>query len=575
MVTSLSTPDTARSTRNDPGAPWRRLGLVAAVVLPLAGYLIFFAYPVVSLLGRGLSGPHGFDPGAAVGQLLRPRFARILAFTVGQALASAALSLGFGIPGAYLLYRCRFRGSAVLRALVFVPFVLPTVVVGLAFRSLLADDAPLGFLGLDGTLISVLLAHLFVNYTVVVRMVGASWSALDDRAEQAAQSLGASRWKAFRTVTLPALGPAIAGAGVLVFLFCATSFGIVLVLGNGQLRTLETEIYLQTTSVLDLRTAAVLSVAQICLVAVAVTASAWFRKRTEATLSLASPGHVQHRLRRSDLPAVAVSLLMAALLVLPLGTLVVRSLRTPDGWGLSNYIALGTSGTRGLLLGTGWNALGHSLTAALRAAALALLVGVLLSLVLARRPRRTVQRRLIATLDGMFLLPLGVSAATVGFGFLIALDEPPLNLRTSPWLIPIAQALVATPIVLRLLLPPLRGLDERLRSAAALLGSSPGRVWWTVDVPLIARAFGAAAGCAFAIALGEFGATSFLSRPESVTLPVLIGRLASRPGPGNGGMAFAAAVLLAGLCGAVVLLVDLLLGRVLREAPGTPLAGLA
>jgi thiamine transport system permease protein len=159
------------------------------------------------------------------------------------------------------------------------------------------------------------------------------------------------------------------------------------------------------------------------------------------------------------------------------------------------------------------------------------------------------------------MLPLGVSAATVGFGFLIALDRPPLDLRTSPLLVPIAQALVATPLVVRLILPTLRAADDRLRQAAAVLGASPVRVWLTVDLPLMNRALAGAAAFAFAVALGEFGATSFLARPDRATLPIVIGKLIGRPGAANAGMAFAAGVVLALLCAGCVLVVDRLGGR--------------
>ncbi len=536
------------------GRRLRRSGLVLAAALPLAAFAVFFAYPVATMLSRGFGGPDGVDLSGVAGVLSRPRFARIAVFTVGQATASAALAVGFGLPGAYLLYRTRFPGRRTVRALVTVPFVLPTVVVGLAFRGLLADDGPLGSLGLDGSMASILLAHLFLNYAVVVRTVGTTWAGLDSRAEDAAASLGATPWRVFRTITLPALAPAIASAAVLVFLFCATSFGVIVVLGNGAISTLDTEIYHQTTDLLDLKTAAVLSVAQIGLVSVALAAAGWLRRRTERTLRLRSTAAAPRGLSRGDAPVLIASAAMAALLVAPVATLLVRSLRTADGWGPGNYAALAGVPRGGLISGV--QALRNSLEIALSAAALAVTVGVLLCVVLARRPRQRWQRNLIGALDGFFLLPLGVSAATVGFGFLLALDEPPVDLRTSPLLVPIAQALVATPLVIRLILPAMRGIDDRLRQAAAVLGAPPGRVWLTVDLPLFARALAAAGALAVEMALGEFGATSFLSRPDRATLPIVLGRLISRPGPGNAGMAFAAGVVLAAVCMVVVLAVD-------------------
>ncbi|WP_111767590.1 ABC transporter permease [Nakamurella deserti] len=552
---------TAASGRDRAAARLRRAGLILAGLVPLAAFAVFFFLPVASLVGQGFTGPAGLDLSGFSEVLSRPRFRRILWFTVWQAAASAGLAVLLGLPGAYLLYRVRFRGQRALRAAIAVPFVLPTVVVGLAFRSLTADGGPLGGWGLDGSVWTILAAHVFLNYAVVVRTVGATWASLDRRPEDAARSLGAGPVRTWCTVTLPALGPSIAAAAVLVFLFCAASFGIILILGNSAYSTLETEIYRQTTEVLDLPVAAVLSVLQLVLVTVVLVVAGRVRRRTESTQELRTAADVQRPLRPADLPAAVVTGSVLVLLAAPVVTLVLRSLQTPDGWGVGNYTALAGNGDGRLFLITGWQALGNSLRAAVLATALAVTVGVLLSVVLARKPRETLPRRLIALMDATFMLPLGVSAVTVGFGFLIALDEPPLDLRTSPWLVPIAQALVATPLVVRLILPALRGADDRLRQAAAVLGAGPLRVWSTVDLPIMSRALAGASAFAFAIALGEFGATSFLARPETATLPVVIGRLISRPGAGNAGMAFAGGVVLAVICAASVLLVDRLGGR--------------
>ena len=100
--------------------------------------------------------------------------------------------------------------------------------------------------------------------------------------------------------------------------------------------------------------------------------------------------------------------------------------------------------------------------------------------------------RLPGVLDGLFMLPLGVSAVTVGFGFLITLDRPPLDLRSSALLIPIAQAMVALPLVVRTVGPVLHSIDDRQRQAASSLGAGPLRVVLTVDLPVAWRALLAA-----------------------------------------------------------------------------------
>jgi thiamine transport system permease protein len=185
-----------------------------------------------------------------------------------------------------------------------------------------------------------------------------------------------------------------------------------------------------------------------------------------------------------------------------------------------------------------------------------MLVGLTATLLLSRSPRRPSARRALDLLDGALMLPLGVSAVTVGFGFLVTLNTPPLDLRSSPALVPIAQALVAVPLVVRTLLPVLRSIGSRMREAAATLGAPPWRVLLTIDLGVSARATLAATGLAFTVALGEFGATTFLSRPEAATLPVVIYRLIGLPGGDNAGMATAASVVLAALTVAVVALVE-------------------
>lgn len=564
MTTTLARPATPAHAPRSSGRARVVAFWTVAVVVPLLFLGVFFAWPVAVMIGKGFVVDGHLDLSGFAEVFSRERTWRIIGLTVAQATLATIISVLLGVPGAYVLYRHSFRGRAVVRALVTVPFVLPTVVVGVAFRSLLVDGGPLGFLQLDGTFAAIVAALVFFNYAVVVRAVGGLWERLDPRAEQAARALGASPWKAFRTVTLPALTPAIASAASLAFLFCATAFGTVLILGGLQFGTIETEIWIQTTQFLDLRAAAVLSVVQLVVVAGVLVVAGRARSRRERALALSSEPARALSLRRPagmppgdghglSLAAAAVTAVVVLLIATPLVNLVVRSLHTPRGWSLDNYTALGTTG--GSLTVTVWQAALNSLRIAVDATTIALVVGGLVALVVSRRPRRAAARRAVVGLDALFMLPLGVSAVTVGFGFLLSMHHPfglPVDLRTSPLLVPIAQAVVAVPLVVRTVLPVLRAIDPRLREAAATLGASPFRVLRTVDLSLALRSLGLAVGFAFAASLGEFGATSFLARPDRPTLPVVIFRLIGRPGPDNYGMALAASVVLAVLTTLIV-----------------------
>ncbi|MCI3933371.1 iron ABC transporter permease [Streptomyces sp. AN091965] len=525
------------------------------MALPVVFFAVFFAYPVAAIVARGLKVDGAWQFGRIADVLGQSDIQHVLWFTTWQALASTALTLLFALPGAYVFARFDFRGKQVLRAVVTVPFVLPTVVVGTAFLALIGRGGlfdELWGVRLDTTVWAILLAHVFFNYAVVVRTVGGLWAQLDPRQEEAARMLGASRTRAWRTVTLPALAPAVAAAALMVFLFTFTSFGVVQILGGPTYATLEVEIYRQTANLLDLPTAAVLTLVQFAAVGGVLAVHAWTVRRRESTLRLVDAATTARRPRGAGQWGLLgfVLLTVAVLIVLPLGVLVQRSLDGPQGYGFAYYRQL-TSTEGGAFLVPPVEAIGNSLTYAAVATVIALVVGGLAATALTRRAGR-----LVRGFDALLMLPLGVSAVTVGFGFLIALDEPPLDLRASWFLVPLAQALVGVPFVVRTMLPVLRAVDERLREAAAVLGASPLRAWREVDLPLVRRALLIAAGFAFAVSLGEFGATVFIARPDNPTLPVAVATLFGRPGDLNYGQAMALSTILMVVCAVSLLLLE-------------------
>ncbi|MFF7871943.1 ABC transporter permease [Streptomyces qaidamensis] len=520
---------------------------------PVAFFAVFFAYPVAAIVARGLKTDGTWHLGR-IGEVLAQSDVRhVLWFTTWQALVSTALTLIVALPGAYVFARFDFPGKQVLRAVVTVPFVLPTVVVGTAFLALVGRGGLLDELWgvrLDTTVWAILLAHVFFNYAVVVRTVGGLWAQLDPRQEEAARMLGASPLRAWRQVTLPALAPAVAAAALMVFLFTFTSFGVVQILGGPTFSTLEVEIYRQTSEIFDLSTAAVLTLIQFAAVGAILALHAWTVRRRETALRLVDASVTAHRPRGAGQWALlgGVLVTVAVLLVLPPAVLVQRSLGAP---GFGYYRAL-TGEDGGVFLVPPIEAVGNSLSYAVAATLIAVVIGGLAAVALTRRDAG----RFVRGFDALLMLPLGVSAVTVGFGFLISLDEPPLDLRSSWILVPLAQALVGVPFVVRTMLPVLRAVDVRLREAASVLGASPWRVWREVDLPMVRRALLIAAGFAFAVSLGEFGATVFIARPDNPTLPVAVARLLGRPGDLNYGQAMALSTILMVVCAVALLVLE-------------------
>ncbi len=538
---------------------------IALSILPVGFLALFFVWPVASILATGLA-PNGWlDVDAITNAWGRPWLLDTIAFTVGLALAITAFSLLVGIPAAWVFARFTFPGRRVLRALFAVPFVLPTVVVAAAFLALLGPHSvinqalagnpwfPGARIRLDGSATAVVIAGVFFNVAVVSRLVGGLWAHIDPRLEDAARALGASPWRAFREVTWPLLRPAVLSAASIVFLFSVTSFALVLLLGAAGQPTLEVEIWRQTSIMLNLTVAASLVIIQMVGVAALLVVHARWQERLTVAQRLAPAAEVARppRTRRERMAVGGVVTGLGLFLGLPLLALVERSFATGSGYSDVAWQALLHTTQRSGMSVPPIDAITDSLLFATATLLIAGTLGAMIALVVGYR-----SGWLPRSFDALVMLPLGTSAVIVGFGFLIALDQPPIDLRASVLLIPIAHSLVALPFVVRAMAPVIRSIDPRLREAAAVLGASPRRVWQEVDAPLVTRAALVGAGFAFAISLGEFGATLFIARPDTPTVPVAIDRLLSHPGPLNFAQAMAMSTILMGLSAASMLIIE-------------------
>lgn len=556
-----------------------RLNPLLLWLLPLGFLAVFYFYPLAKILEVSFARGEGGVLAPFVEVLGAPSTRRVLGFTVWQAVVSTALTLLVGLPGAYLLARFEFRGKALLRAVTGIPFVMPTLVVAAGFNALLGpggwvnstlmalfhlDAPPVQFLD---TIWAILTAHVFYNTTIVLRLVGDFWAHLDPRLTQAAQTLGATRWQTLRRVTLPLLMPAIAAASLLVFVFDFSSFAVVLLLGGPKFATLEVEIYYQTNSLFNLPVAAALSMVQLACTLALTVGYTQLAGRVTRPLNLRAQKVTQRKLLtpRSRLAAGILILGLLGLLASPLLALAARSVialppagpRAAEagpapGLTLDFYRELSINRRNSLFFAPPARAIAVSLGYAGATVLLSLALGAPAAWALARGGRTPLNR----LLDPILMLPLGTSAVTLGLGFLVALDRPPLDLRAAPVLVPLAHTLVAFPFVVRSLTPALRSIRPRLREAAAVLGASPFEAWRAVDLPLVSRALGVAAVFAFTISLGEFGATALIARPEYPTLPVAIYRLLSRPGALNYGQGLALGTILMAVSAAGMLAIE-------------------
>ena len=535
------------------------------VTLPLTFLAVFYFFPLSRIFFVSLSGEQEFGPGIFHRLTGTGIYAKVLWFTTWQAAVSTMLTLLLALPGTYVFARYRFPGKKLLRAFTTVPFVLPTVVVAAAFQSLLGADGLINkglmtVLGLNTPVIRmdqsiwfILLAHVFYNYTVILRIVGSFWANLEPAMADAARMLGASSWQVFWKITLPLLRPALLAAGLLVFVFCFSSFGVILILGGPRMATIEVEIYRQAVHLFNLPMAAALSLIQIIFTFGLMWIYTWLQKKSSVPLNpdFRAATRLFTTSPKDRLIVWGNLALMLILLGLPLIALVASSFLTDSGFSGLYYTALFDNKDQSLFFVPPLDAVVNSVGFALTTLMIALILGTLAAAFLSGP-----KDRLASILDPVFMLPLSTSAVTLGFGFIIALDKPPLNLRTSLMLVPLAHALVAFPFVVRSLLPAMRSIPDNLREAAALLGASPRKVWQSVDLPIIGRALVVGAVFAFTVSLGEFGATMFVARPQTPTMPLAIYRFLGQPGSINYGQAMAMSSILMFVTAAGFLLLE-------------------
>ena len=501
-------------------------------VLATSFLFVLLIYPLGVILGRSFA-----DFSGVWDVLSNPFYLRRLRFTLFQALLSTLLTVLLALPCALLFARYDFAGKRILRSVFTIPFVMPSVVAGIGFLSLFGAR---GLTGLDlrNTFVIILLAHVFYNYAVVVRVVSSYLEGSGQRAREAARMLGASSARILFTVTLPLALPAVVAAATLVFIFCFTSFGVILFLAPApEFRTLEVEIYQLSTRLLDLRGAGVLVLVQ--LIVITIFNLFYTRRQARLALGVARSAAALPKPQGWAKVLLGTNLVFAAALVLsPLAALAVAAFWR-GGFTIANFTNL-LDAPRTIGFAGAVPALLNSLRFASLSTLLALIIGFAFAYAVARGGWRW--------LDAASLLPLATSAVTLGFGYLLAFPY----LRASPWGVTLAHTLIAFPFVTRALLPALRGIEPNLLDSSATLGAGALRQLFSVELPLLKSSLITAASFAFAISMGEFGATLTLQSARYATLPVAIFDRLGRPGAANYGAALALAFVLMLITGLVM-----------------------
>ena len=542
------------------------------LLFPLLFLSLFFFFPLFSILIEGLTDEGGRFTLGHLGAVVTDTYSlRVIGFTAQQAILSTLASILLGLPGAYILARFDFRGKSLIKALTTVPFVLPSIIVVLGFviffgnngflnRAIMAvtgaGEPPLKILY---SMRAIILAHTFYNFPICIRLVSAVWSRINPNLERAAQSLGARGVKLFTRVTLPQILPGILAAAALIFIFCFTSFAIILVLGGGpKYTTIEVAIYRLAKVNLDLKAGSAFAIIESFL----SVGFMWGYIKLQQRVSFAeTSGREREKRPLSNLfkgpwgiPAILYLIVTFIIIVAPMLTAVGNSFLRRSGWAGNSslslfwYRRLFFETENGAFSISYLSAIKNSLFFGAMTITFSLPLGTLIAYV-------TTRRRFFG--QGLFeavsMLPLGISAIILGLGYIKAYQHLPWDLAGKWYAIAFAHTIIAYPFVIRSTGAVFRKIDPSLVRAAMSLGANRWKAFWTVELPFIKSGLIAGATFAFAISIGEINATLMLYNPKLVTIPIAIYRLI---GAYNYFAACALGTILMLICFLVFLLID-------------------
>jgi thiamine transport system permease protein len=519
---------------------YRSLGVPALVILAL-----LFLLPLSIILSKAfIDSEGGFTLSRLTEAFTSAYTIRILLFTLLQALVSTVVSILVGLPGAYLLATYRFPGKRLIRAICTVPFVLPSILVVLGFvifygnnglinqlliRIFAFKEPPIRVLY---SFTAIIMAHAFYNFPIALGLISSFWEQLPEHCNQVAATLGARRWTVFRTITLPRLMPAILSSATLIFLFCFSSFAIMLVLGGGpQFTTLEVEIYRRARMTLDQGGAAALSLLSIVVALVLISIYSWIQR------SIARQEEIQETVQgrlprlprsfRAKTLVVVYSIFASVFVLGPLVGIVVRSFQAPGSRSGSLEFTtkwyeqlFGMQSQAGSILVTAGTAVVLSVGIATLTAVVSIIIGAMTAATL-----RLSKGKAKLSMELIAMLPMAVSSVIIGLGYYLISSFFNEGRTIGFILIVFAHIVIASPFVLRTILPEYRKIPFTYTQASLTLGATVSQTFFKIEIPLLRGALATGAAFAFAISMGEINATLVLANAQLVTLPVVMYRL--------------------------------------------------
>ncbi len=479
--------------------------MAGAYVIPL-GAIIFYALRS----GTNLS-------------VFSPLNLHIMYFTFYQATLSTMLAFILGLPGAYLIGRTTFKFKSAFSALSTVPFVMPSISMALGFFTFFGHNGifnsyflwPIFHVRFEPlySLLGIVMGNAFYNFPLIMIIVGGAISTLDPMYFEAAQVDGASKFKAFLHVELPMLLPALTTSLLLAFVYCFTSFAVVLMIGGARYATLEVQIYMYLRTLLDFKSAASLTILQLGFVSVFTVIFSILRKSVGIFSQEISRAH-------KSFPIWGY-LYISIVFIFIFGPIFSQVF---SGFWNFNTSRLTLEWMRRLFSGDMNPFIGNSVLSAIIWTVIfafsSASVVVFLSLISAH----TIQRRHMSFLEAIFTSPLAVSPVTLAFGYVIFQNYIPLSF---PIEIVAIYSVLSFPLGFQTLISGWERFPVEMDDAASVDGANFWVKTFKIRIPILKPQIMSAFLFSFAIAMGEVGATMVLYDPHFPTISISAYRLFS------------------------------------------------
>ncbi|MHA1778957.1 MAG: ABC transporter permease [Candidatus Heimdallarchaeaceae archaeon] len=526
------------------------LTFVVTTLIPsfiiLTFFILFFYLPLFKILKFSFIEERHITFQYLYSALTNNTNLRFLSFSFILALSSTVLCLLLGLPVGYFFARYSFKGKNFLMNILTIPFVLPPIVVLLGFVITFGEQGWLNSLWMTithsqnpliilfGSFQGILLAHVFYNVSVIIRMTIPAWKSVDQDMLEVAETLGTSRWMRFKKIIFPQIFNYIISASILVFIYCFNSFAIVLYLGEARYQTLEVRIYKLLAKQLEFEEGAALAVVQLIVNTVVIILYLIFERKTRKMAIGKEKSFQEEKLVLSFkewkkfLAIVLYGIYILALsifIIAPLIAVIIRSF-TPSTavhawyWG---YQELLSSEYHPLLHTSPLRILSNTILFASLNTIITLILSIALVFILRKKfenLRRYRKSKVEDLISYLIILPMATSSVTLAIGLYLQFRTTNLYNNVVWIFIVFAHVLISVPFATRSILSSYNRIDVELLNVATTLGASRLTIFRKIELPLIKNGLIVGAIFSFAISLGEFGATYFLVRTEYSTLSV-------------------------------------------------------